>query len=333
MSDGYTGDGYTDREKIIELYNDMWTLPAIAQETHTSQRQIRRIVCAARESGEVWRPKGARGKLHPEHERVVENEKINERIAELYNSYHTQKEIAYIVGFSLATIRRRIGMMRERGLIERVGNRVFNADVQAQVLRYYDVCGWTIDRIADHLGISNTHIGRMVSIARSQGKIERPKFHVGRTLISEKTDKRIADLYNGFISIKEIGQELGFTKTAIKRRIKKMREEGRYITRPPRYDSRRQKAKDRYRRVLGYQREERMTAAEIAEREGIAVASVRRLLGIARKMFPAKGEQISERERRKRIVKSLRAEGMHKITIAKTMGLAVKTIEQYLRED
>lgn len=320
-----------EHDEIVRLYNDGWTLPTIARQTHMSLRHIRRIVKDARASGRITRPKSKRGRVPLNAEEKLEDDRLNRQIADLYNQHHTQKAISQKVGFSSATIRRRIGILREQGLIERDGNRVFSEENRAHVVRRYND-GWTIPRIEEETGISSTHISRILGAAREAGRVSRPPYQAGKSRENAQIDQQVAAQYNQYVPVKTIAAQLNLSTSAIKRRIKRMRDDGQLITRPPRYDFRTQKAKDRYKRLLLMQTDEGLSSAEIAEREGIGVASVRRVLGIAKRMYPHLVKS-NTREMRKRKAQDLQDEGVHKITIAQTLGLHIKTIEQYLRED
>ena len=324
----------SQRCDALKMYADGFTLRTIAERVRLSRRQVKRIVSTARSRGYVERRKRY-GRPHPESQQAIEDARINNRIAEMYNVWHTQREIAHEIGFSESTIRRRIKKIRREGRIKREGNRLFDLQSIERIVEKYNR-GWAMKRIADEVGVSTSHIRKIIYEEREKGKVSRSKGTVGRSRESDKIDQSIADLYNIFVTLEEIAKRVGISLSSVRNRVSKMRSEKRLIRRPKHYDIRTQKANERYRRILHYQQDLGMSIAEIADREGIGNKTVQYSLHRAKKKF-ANGrydERITVSKKKKRIRKAvlLEKEGVHKITIAKILEVGVKTVEKYLRE-
>ena len=324
----------SQRCEVLQLYNDGFTLRTIAENVRLSPRQVKRIVDTARSRGYVERRKRRNGRPHTESQQAIEDARINNIIAEMYNVWHTQREIAHEIGYSESTIRRRIKKIRREGRIKREGNRLFDMQSIARIVEKYD-CGWAMKRIADEVGASTSHIRRIIYEEREKGNVSRSKGTVGRSRERDKIDQSIADLYNRFVTLEEIAKRLGISLSSVRNRVSTMRSEKRLIKRPKHHNVRTQKANERYRRILHYQQDQGMSIAEIAKREGIGKGTVEYSLYRGKKKFAnGRYESITVSAKKKRIRKAvlLENEGVHKITIAKILEVKVKTVEKYLRE-
>lgn len=200
------------RNRIAKLYKSGKTLKDIANELGVSTSTVNSDIQYLRENGIIQLRTG---------NKESEATERREKVAKLYNSGKTLKEIAQEVGISISTVHADVKYLRKEGIVEKrntldeqIEERI--TERRGKVAKLYN-SGKSLKEIANELGISTSTLHLDLQYLNTKGIIQLKSKQEGQTI--NKRRNQVAILYNEGKTPKEIAQELGITIAVAKNDI------------------------------------------------------------------------------------------------------------------
>ncbi len=275
-------------KKIVDLYISGIQDPnEIAKEVGLKPEGVARYLTMARQEGII----GPKEKRHRYKE-----------VIRLYNEGMKAKEIATIVGLTVATVKKYLHEAKSKG---EINSEVSNYE---EVIRLYNE-GMKAKEIAKKLHMSESTVNNYIMMAKNAGNIQdKPSLY-----------RNVVYWHNQGKGVKEIAEILGVSQNKIEKHLSRARKEGQLN------DSESYKT-EQYKKIVELYKQGK-NAEEISGIVGLALATVRAHLSIARRV----GDIPKEKSKYEKVIE-LWLQGLRdRDEIANIVGLTRNTINAYLR--
>lgn len=301
-----------DKEKvekrILELYNQGIEIKEIAKSLNMSIASINKYTKKLRQKGMIQNRKLIKS---------IKIEKTQEKILELYNQGINVEKIATKLNLSSSTVYRTIRKLNKEGRIQSINKK----GRKKKTLELYNL-GLETKEISKRLNVTVESINTYIKELREEGKIQQRE---RKNVAKEENKKKILELYNQGLYIKEIANEVYLAETTVNRYIKELKEEGK-IQQGKRKNVAKEKNKEKILELynLGMKRK------EIAEKLNISVGTIQKYK--IELVQEGKLQIIDKKKERKEKVIELYNQGIDSKEIAKRLEVSVVTINTYISE-
>ena len=325
--------------EIVILYEEGKTTEEISERLKISTSAIENRIAKLKAEGRII------GKLELNRQKRSE---LLEKIRLLYNAGHTTEKISKDLGIPPNSVQSYISALRRQGVL------VYKVKIKSKrleeryklIIKLYND-GVSISEMARKIGVSEGTIRRNIATLRNQNKLPKlaPRKVITKSDSKEREEeyRQIIDLYNQYLSIKEISKRTGLSSATVSRYISIMIEEGSLKARnKKRVKTKAKKAKEeeikaRQEKIIEWYNEG-ITIEEMAKKLGVNRVTVSRYVSelIKRGKISSTSPRVEERQketlRKKETLIEMYSKGATADEIAQELGLTRNTVYGYIQK-